>query len=330
MSGWGTRLRHWLGGAVPTSEPGGGPGAGGGGAPAAGADAPAAMPDAVLAQTPDPAETERRFFGWLTGVGVLSEAPFAPSEQQLLVHLDMVIFSEESRAVLLPRARSIVPQLLARLRDESQSAQALAVNVARDPNLVVEVIRMANSVGYRGHTPVADPVQAIGRLGTEGLRRAIARVLLKPIFDAQADPLLGRAADRLWQHSEVKAGLCLQQALVARLDPFEAYLAGLMHNVGWTAALRALDRSAQATPVTVSSTFVQAFVPRRDRLFAAFVRSWELSASLTALAEEVLAAGFLHCRSPLALLLGQADRVATQQALSGSGYAPPGDGAAPS
>ena len=261
------------------------------------------------------ANLELHFFQWLIGDVPEAMAPNVAAEARLLAHVDAIARSEQMRADLLPRAQSVIPELLHSLRDDTQSVRALSARVARDPNLVVEVIRLANTVGYRPDSPVADLMQAVARLGTEGLRRAIARVLLKPIFDAQADPLLGRATHRLWQQSELKASLCLQQAASAGLDPFESYLAGLMHNVGWTALFRAIDRSPDGAPLVFSPNLIHALGPRRERLFGLFVASWELSDTLTSLAREVLHVGFAAAHHPMAQLLLYADRVSAQQLL---------------
>jgi HD-like signal output (HDOD) protein len=266
---------------------------------------------------------ELQYLAWLTG-----DAPVAgditAAERQLLGHLDDMTRREDARSELVPRARAIIPQLMHSLRDESQSAQALSARVARDPNLVVEVLRLANNVGYGSGTPVADLTQAIGRLGTEGLRRAIARILLKPIFDAQADPLLARTADRLWQHAEATAALCAQMAAVARVDAFDAFLAGLMYNVGWTATFRALGRAPGGAPAAMSAAFAGALNHRRELLFAHLLRSWSLSDSLSALADEILATSPTRptspssapgTRLPVGTLLRSADRAALLQLL---------------
>lgn len=317
MTGWLARMLRWFGGE--------------GAAPADQAVLPA-LPDVVIAPEPTPALTaeeavggagdadvladlELRFFHWLIGDVPAAGAPDAVAETRLLGHVDAISRSEQLRTDLLPRAQSVIPELLHSLRDDTQSVRALSARVARDPNLVVEVIRLANTVGYRPDSPVADLMQAVSRLGTEGLRRAIARVLLKPIFDAQADPLLGRATQHLWQQSELKASLCLQQAASAGLDPFESYLAGLMHNVGWIALFRAIDRSPDGAPLAFSPALIHALGPRRERLFALFVGSWQLSDALTALGREVLLSGFGAARHPLAQLLLYADRVSAQQLL---------------
>ena len=258
------------------------------------------------------------FFEWLLDTSASLDAPLLPNEQRLLARLDAVLAADASRAELLPRAPAVIPQLMNSLRGESQSVQALAGRVAKDPNLVAEVIRMANSTLARAAEPVSDLPQAIGRLGTLGLRRAIAKVVLKPIFDAQPDSLSGRAAPRLWLHSEAKAADCMRLATAAGLDPFEGYLAGLMHNIGWTAALRALDRAGEVegrakaqAPPQFSRAFVQAFETRREMFFAMLVMPWQLTDSLTALAVELLDGGLKASRSPLGQALLAADRNAS-------------------
>ena len=270
--------------------------------PRAGAPAPAVAPDL-------------QYFAWLTQSTPHEAAEPSAHERRLLEYIDTVSADEEQRHTLVPRARAVIPQLMSSLRDESQSVQALSARVARDPNLVVAVLQLANSPGYGTGAPIEDLTQAIGRLGTDGLRQAIARVLLKPIFDAQADPLVGRTAERLWRHAEAKAALCQQTARLARVEPFDAYLAGLMHNVGWTACFRALDRSRNGVPASLSVAFVRALAPRRERLFALLLQSWRLSDAMTALADEVLAGGFAAARQPLATLLLSADRAAFLQLL---------------
>lgn len=276
--------------------------------------APAPDTEASVFVEPMHAQPHVPFFEWLLDTRTAAEETLRPHEQRLLARLDAVLAADSSRAELLPRAPAVIPQLMNSLRDERQSAQALAERVAKDPNLVAEVIRLANSALARGGQAVGDLPQAIARLGTQGLRRAIARVVLRPIFDAPDDSLSGRAAPRLWRHSEVKAAECMRLAAAAGLDPFEGYLAGLMHDIGWTAALRALDRASEAgrgLPTQFSRAFVPAFETRREMFFAMLVMHWQITDSLTALAAELLDGGFAAARSPLAQALRAADRNAS-------------------
>jgi hypothetical protein len=84
-----------------------------------------------------------------------------------------------------------------------------------------------------------------------------------------------------------------------------------MHNIGWTAALRALDRANGGAQPQFSRAFVQAFEPKREMFFALLVMPWQLTASLTALAVELLDGGLASATSLLGQALCEADRSAS-------------------
>jgi hypothetical protein len=250
------------------------------------------------------------FFEWVIGAVLVPSDMLLDGERQLLAQMDTIVTSADSRDALLPRAPAVIPQLLNSLRDEGQSTTTLAERVMRDPHLVAEVIRMANSAYSRADEPVVDIAQAIGRIGTNGLRRAIARVVLKPMFGGTAETLSGRCAQRLWEHSDAQAAACQREAIVRGLDPFEGFLTGLMHNVGWTAALRAIDRSTLGAPKQFTRAFVAEFDQRRETFFALLVIPWQLTAGITALGTALRDGDLAATRSPL----GEALRVANQRA----------------
>src|SRR4029079_15417027 len=129
------------------------------------------------------------------------------------------------------------------LRDEGYSAVDVASRISKDDVLTAEVVRSATSAFQRGtDEEEIDLPRAVTMIGTQGLRRAIANVVLRPIFDAKGDTFSARAATQIWKDADRKARLCAAfAAQTAGLDPFDGYLAGLLHNSGWTAALRAID-----------------------------------------------------------------------------------------
>lgn len=301
MSGWIERVSGLFGGRTAAARPPG---------PRVPAAAPNPVPDAWTAFDLRPP-----FFEWLLDLGPTLDQPLSDDERRLLARLDELIGSDAAHAGLLPRAPSVIPQLLSCLRDQTLSNDALARRVTKDAHLVAEAIRLANGVGSRSIEPVSTLPEAINRLGIAGLQRVIARVLLKPIFDAQSDALSARAAPRLWAHSEAQANVCMLLAGEAGLDPFDGYLAGLMHNVGWSASLRAIDRCDGQRATRFTRAFVHALEPRRERMFAVLARPWQLSPAITTLANEVLAGVPTPQRCALGRGLIEADRVAALQVL---------------
>jgi HD-like signal output (HDOD) protein len=129
---------------------------------------------------------------------------------------------------LLPRAAALTPQWLAMLRQTQLPVAALAQRVSRDMVLAAEVLRRASSSIYRAQGEVTDLQRAIVLIGEQGLQSAIARVLLKAVFEASPGALGARSAARLWDCAEAMADDTALQAAAAGLPAFDGYLAGLL------------------------------------------------------------------------------------------------------
>jgi hypothetical protein len=289
--------------------------------------APASLVDAAEAiAVEEPAAARNvRFFRWMVGVPAAANAAARhPLIEPMLARLDEVIASESLRAGLLPRAPHVIPQLMKTLRDETYSSADVASRISKDATLTAEVVRSATAALQRGADgDEIDLARAVAVIGTQGLRRAISSVVLRPIFDSRGTSLSARAATQIWIDADRKAKLCAAVAGQSSADPFDGYLAGLLHNSGWTAALRAIDgfEDLFIGPADLAHPeVVPELVRRRDRLFGAFVGAWSLGAGLDALAAEVAASGLDDARSPLGLALREADRLAALRAL-----VPPGE-----
>jgi len=272
-----------------------------------------------------PATRNFRFFCWMVGVAPNAAArpPAGALLGEMFGRLDEIIASETLRAGLLPRAPHVVPQLMKTLRDERYSSADVASRISRDVVLTAEVVRSATSVLQRGDDgEEIDLARAVQVIGTQGLRRAIANVVLRPIFDSRGSSLSARAATQIWQDADRKARLCSALAGQAGLDPFDGYLAGLLHNSGWTAVLRAIDNLedlAIGTAEVSHPEVVPQVIRRRDALFGALVGPWKLGALMDSVAAEVGAVGLENAQSPLGVALRDADRLAALRALAPAG-----------
>jgi HD-like signal output (HDOD) protein len=285
------------------------------------AGASEAAASAVVHALPD---LDTELFDWLLDVPPSSERAINATEALWLAELDPLIAADKGRGELLPRAAGLIPPLINSLRNEVLSSAELAQQVARDANLVAEVVRLANSIAFRGREPVTELADAVRRIGTGGVRQAIAKVVLKPMFDTQSGKLAGRAAARLWSHSQAQADLCRAVGLARGLDPFEAYLGGLLLDIGWSAGLQVLDRVVERHPSSTdlhfSAGFKQSFRHRRERLFAQFVTAWRLNPALHEAAREVQQAGSLAAAgNPLAQVLCAGEQLAALNLLTRAG-----------
>jgi HDOD domain len=262
--------------------------------PAAAAPAPEPTPDSALT--------------WLLGVAAPEQRQLTAADRAWIAPLDNQLRATELPADVLPRMPSVIPQLMGMLRQEQPSRSAMVLQMQKDVLLTAEVLRVARSPFY-GSQPVETLESALDRIGTSGLQSAMSRLLLKPVFDAQGDGLLAQAAPRLWQHSDYKALMCSDLVGRSGGDRFEGYLAGLLHDSGWLALLRLMERLQMRPQWPLSQAMDRALDQRKDRLFGRLTAGWALTPGLSALSRH-LADPRQPCPA-LWPLLQAADRSAT-------------------
>jgi HD-like signal output (HDOD) protein len=267
---------------------------------AAGAGAPAF--DAIA-----PPHVDLAFYRWLTDPVRGDAAPRA--ESSILAELARLARDPAAAGELVPRVPAVVPQLLKSLRDDSVSSADLARQIARDTVLVAEVIREANSPYFRSARPVTTIDGAVMVLGENGLRILLARVAFRPVINLQGgrapDRIVRLVAPRLWQHTDACALAASLLAPELGADPFEAYLAGLVLNVGLVVAFRLIERLGHPV-VPQSDAFCEALLAEARELSAGIAAHWELPPFVAAAIVRTGRAG----TQPLAATLGRADLLA--------------------
>lgn len=277
--------------------------------------APADVPLAGAAELPVAAaapalDLDLAFFHWLAGPHVTG-APGA--ETLLLDELARLARDPQAASTLVPRVPAVIPQVLRSLRDDAGSPGDLARQVAQDAVLVAEVIREVNSPYYQPGTPVRNLEGALLLLGQNGLRILLARVAFRRIISLQTSRLARLVAPQLWRQSEKSA---LAASLLAQrhgADPFEGYLAGLMHNVGMVVALRVIDALVPAGGLPDSDDFGTRLVQAARLISAGIAGQWELPPAI--------GHAIAHIGDPAALpaALGEADRLAKLSMLARGG-----------
>ncbi len=261
----------------------------------------------------DPATLDPAFYRWLTRPGAAS--PPAGAERTLLDELARIADSPGAGAHLIPRVPAVVPQLLGSLRDDSISIATLSDILSRDVVLVGEVIRGANSPYYHSGRPITNIESALMLLGQNGMRLLLARVAFRPVINTSSGHLARMAAPLVWRHSEKCATAANLLAPSQQANPFEAYLAGLMHNVGLIVALRLFDQLYPKGVLPQSPQFYASLAEHGRTLSARIATMWEFPA---AVATAVAHAGHPSL-SGLVRALASADRLAKLRMLADAG-----------
>src|SRR5581483_720215 len=143
-----------------------------------------------------------------------------------------------------PRRPSLLPQLLRAMNDEDVSRRELVGIISKDPSLVGNLLKMANSPFYRVTPQAVESIdRAVVILGNDGIRSLIAAALTQPIFQIRGGDF-PRFPQIAWEHTfRTASATVTHAALVEKSDPFAAQLLGLVHGMASIVVFRvALDQ----------------------------------------------------------------------------------------
>ncbi|MBI1772191.1 MAG: HDOD domain-containing protein [Burkholderiales bacterium] len=255
------------------------------------------------------------FFDWV--MGYHGEGASIETEQVVMQALYKLLASDLNDAVVVPRVPSVIPQLLNSLRNKAISAGELSSQIVKDVVLVGEVINTVNSALYNPADRINSLEKAVMVLGEEGLRLVIAKVAFRPIINLNAGQFTRRAAPHIWGQSEKCAVAC--HTLARDIDPFHAFLTGLMKNVGLIIAFRLLDQTCEQGKFKYSPAFQPIFSSVAATLSYRIAQRWEFPEHVI-LALQQQAGGRKAIEwSPLGHLLHTADLIAKMRLLVNHG-----------
>jgi len=179
-----------------------------------------------------------------------------------------------------PRRPNMLPRVLSASNDDSFSSRDLAALIARDPSLVGNLLKIANSSYYRV-TP--EPVESVDRavvlLGTDGIRSLVTAALIQPIFRiGGAD--FPRFPEIAWEHTFRAANASVPyNFLVEKSDPAAAELLSLVLGLAAIVVFRVtLDQYAKYPRLRPDAGIVSSLLDAHSASVARRIASsWELS-----------------------------------------------------
>jgi len=249
------------------------------------------------------AEVHASYYRWLTASSGCSASP--EQEAQILLEVRSLAADPVCASGLVPRIPELISQLLTALSDENISTGALSAQVGRDLVLVAEVIREANSAYYRPMTPIETLDGAVTMLGLNGLRMLLARIAFRPLLRVTVQGVARQVAPVVWKHAERCAFSASVMAPGLAAGVFEAYLAGLMQNLGLQVAFQVADRICEGK-VPGSSEFGIALFAVSRELSSVIASHWDFPADVV----EAIARSGEPDGPNLAQALAQGDRIA--------------------
>jgi HD-like signal output (HDOD) protein len=203
-----------------------------------------------------------------------------PGHQEVAEATALALEDAATQQKYAPRRPNMLPKVLSASNDDSFSRRDLAALIARDPSLVGNLLKIANSSFYRV-TP--EPVESVDRavvlLGTDGIRSLVTAALMQPIFRiGGAD--FPRFPDVAWEHTFRAANASVPyNFLVEKSDPAAAELLSLVMGLASIVVFRVtVDQYAKQPKLRPDAGLVAALLDTHSASVARRIAaSWELS-----------------------------------------------------
>jgi HD-like signal output (HDOD) protein len=130
----------------------------------------------------------------------------------------------------LPSMPHIATRVLSKLSDEDSTPRQIHQLIIKDQALAARILKVANSPYYGAQRSISTLRDAVMFMGFDSIRSLIITAVLKGMFLN-----VGLSEKLLWEHS-VGCGLAARQIgdHIGFQSTEQAYLAGLMHDVGKT------------------------------------------------------------------------------------------------
>lgn len=148
-------------------------------------------------------------------------------------HILEDIARELAGDVVFPTNFDAVVALRRILQDPQLSVEGLTQALALEPLISAKLIHRANMRVGDGKT-IADLQAAIKTLGLKAVRSCAMSIVMAQLLRSKGMAELSGMANALWEHSirSAAAACCIIAANCTRINPEEAMLAGMIHDLG--------------------------------------------------------------------------------------------------
>lgn len=205
------------------------------------------------------------------------------NERVFLAYIQAAVQSDKLRLPTIPKVALDVRQLVSGNRATDGEIARL---ISSDPGLSVRLLQVANSPMFRARIKVDSLQAAITRMGHNAVRTVVTSLAMKQLFKP-GSLVLDRHFQSIWRESVAVAGVCRAMAARCRhLDPDQAMLAGLIHQIGKLPILTLAEKFPElANDAEVLARHLENLHPVIAKLI---MRSWDLPDSLARVTWEYL------------------------------------------
>ncbi len=224
---------------------------------------------------------------WWSPEGITQTEPVAPpcpdlsTEARALENLMISYF--DGHDLTMPALLPVAERALSQLRDSECSLSHVARTISDDPVITAAVFRMSNSALYRGIDKITSLPSAVSRLGINALRTLMMHESMRAAMSGRrgGDAEL---ASLLWRRSIASATIMRSLSRFTHVDEEDAFLAGLLHDIGNIIVLRIVEGEERATRELIDLETFEYLCHECHQEFGELVaQAWKLPLSMSSL-----------------------------------------------
>ena len=172
----------------------------------------------------------------------------------------------------LPVLPNIIMRLVSVIEDENSTFQEIARVIMTDQVLISRILKVANSAAYSSGGQIDSIHMAIARMGMRAILNITSGIKLNDMnFSGIPRQKLQEILDDALKTAFLASGL----ARKCRIDPEEAFLGGLLHDLGKTVII------SLAHDISIDSTLLDEFINERHaEIGAQIARKWNYPESI--------------------------------------------------
>ncbi|MFQ5643916.1 MAG: HDOD domain-containing protein [Thiogranum sp.] len=200
------------------------------------------------------------------------------------VFVNELVQDLESGHLQLPTLPEVALRVRDVVDDEDANANQIAAIIGQDAALSARLLQVANSPLYRGRQEIDRLSMVIARLGNKLVRNLVTSQVMKQMFQATSD-MVDQRLRAVWEHSVQVAAI--SRALAGQtpgVDPDQAMLGGLLHDIG---TLPILYRAEERTELLETPGLLDHLIENlHTRIGSAILKHWKFPETLVAVAAE--------------------------------------------
>ena len=260
-------------------------------------------------------QLEDKYYQYFIGVNSLLDLKLNSFEASVIASLEKTIKLEHSIADEIPRLPEIVPKLIHLLRTDDFAWKDVADLIATDPVILVGIIKIANSSMYNLQIKDDKLDLILAQLGLQEVREVIMKVALKPIMLVEGGHFLNHSSEKIWDYSVKSAVACRILAKKYKQEIFDAYLAGLLSNIGMTIVIKKMNEIKEFKSAPRSVQFKEQLLKLSKQLSIKIAYNWELDPNVILALAEQMFSNAREVQSPLGVILYEGTAVSMEYIL---------------